>query len=110
MTKTEIMKVLAQWATPTLLALCVFFIKRWLDRVERAIKELSREVNSLKTKQAVSSEREANIRGNLESLASSIKGTDKTVGKLSSSVEKVWLVLQNSEIVKSRMSDFGGNR
>lgn len=106
----ELLTALSTWATPILVALVAFFLKQWFGRIEAAIKELSSQISKLKTQQAVANERDANVQGKVESLASSIKETDKSVGRLSSSVEKVWLVLQNSELVKSRMSDFGGNR
>lgn len=85
--------------------LAVFFVKRWLDKVDGSLRSLANEISDLKTKQAISQERESNVRGQIESLASSIKETDKSVGKLASSVSKAWLVLQNSNLTATRLSD-----
>jgi septal ring factor EnvC (AmiA/AmiB activator) len=91
--------------TAMLGGLAVFFVKRWLDKVDGSLRSLANEISDLKTKQAISQERESNVRGQIESLASSIKETDKSVGKLASSVSKAWLVLQNSNLTATRLSD-----
>jgi chromosome segregation ATPase len=91
--------------TAMLGGLAVFFIKRWLDKVDQSLRSLAAEISDLKTKQAIFQERESNLRGQLEGLASSVKETDKSVGKLASSISKAWLVLQNSNLTQSRLSD-----
>ncbi len=88
-----------------LLGVSMYFIKGWMKDLKDAVKALTASVHKIEIENAVAKEKEASSRGAIDVLRCSIDDNNKNVGKLHSSIEKVWSALVDSNIVEKRISD-----
>lgn len=90
----------------------LWLARRWvqkmeerLDRMEASISKLADAVSDMKTTVAVSSERQGNLTGRIDQLHHSIDTTHKDVGRITGSIERLWLILKSKDLVPKRFSD-----
>lgn len=77
-----------------IIAFGLWMIKSWMTRVDTHIKEMNENIQSLKVSDAIAKENKATQNGNIDQLQTAIAKTNQDIGKLSSSIEKLWYVLQ----------------
>jgi len=75
-----------------------FFTVRWMNRVDTSLQKWTE-------REAHEAAFHAKIEGQIESLHKCIAQSNKDVGSLASSVQKVWDILIASNVAKARPSD-----
>lgn len=86
-----------------------WWFKKWINGVDKSIKELTKSVNTLVVSDAVQQEKKSQFDGSLSQIQKCLNETTKDVGILSASIKKVWEVIEKvpSFGIKDRISDRG---
>jgi hypothetical protein len=80
-------------------------IRRWIVKVDQLLEAIQKDLAELKLRGAVADERQSNLVGGIDMLRESVSSTDKAVGSLTSTVGKLWAVLEAKKLVDTRYSD-----
>lgn len=71
------------------------------NEVKDLVTDLKEVISDLKTANAVNQEKMSNLQGMIQQLTICIKETDKSIGAVTKTADKAWLVLQaNNDILK----------
>lgn len=73
-----------------------WWFKRWIARVDKQLEDLSVEVHKLSISDAVSKENKAHLVGSIDQLQKAVSGTNKDLGRVTASIDKLWQVLEST--------------
>lgn len=86
-------------------AFALWAIKRWIDRLDGRLDQISQSIGDLKTKAAVSQERHDSLIGGIDHLRRTCQDNAGQIAVLTGSLTKLWSTLEAQRILTGRASD-----